>query len=257
MSLKIVYTDVDGTLVGARGNFFRTAEGATTLVPARALVDLHDAGVPVVLVSGRTRPQLIQDSLLLGADGLIAELGGIVGWAAGGRIEVQPLPGVGDPASDALVERLCATFDIALYEPWHEGHEVDVLMRGHADPLAVDAWLATTGESHLRLRDNGIAGQRADEATPAHVFHLIPDGISKGAAVAWDLARRGIDPADALAVGDSASDLEMAAYVGSMGLVANALAHPSLPTLADNVFVTQAAMGLGWAEAVLAALARP
>lgn len=250
MPPKVVYTDVDGTLVGPRGSFFRAPDDTVTLEPARALAALHQAGVALVLVSGRTRPQLFEASLLLGADGFIAELGALVGWTAGRGIEVQPLPAAGPPADAALVADLGAAFELRPYEPWSEGHEVDVLLRGRADPAEVEAWLAAHGADHLRLRDNGLAG-RGD-----HVFHLIPDGIGKAQAVAWDLSRRGVAAPDAVAVGDSLADLEMAAEVGHCFLVANALAHPGVTRerLPGNATVTGGAMGLGWAEAVHAVL---
>ena len=52
----------------------------------------------------------------------------------------------------------------------------------------------------------------------------MPRGISKGAAISWDLARRGLTAADAVAVGDSVSDLEMAPAVGRLWVTANGAA---------------------------------
>ena len=251
MGARIFYTDVDGTLVGPRGNFFRAPDGSLTLEPAEALLALHSAAVDVVLVSGRTRPQLMEAALLLGASGFIAELGGLVGWTERGRLRVQHLPAAGPPATPELVAALSAAFPLAYYEPWHAGHEVDVLLRGRADVAEVLAWLAARGAAHLRLRDNGLT------ADGDHVFHLIPAGVGKAEAVGWDLARRGLVPADAVAVGDSKADLEMASTVGSFWLVANALAHPGITreSLPPNACVTTAAMGLGWAEAARAVAA--
>ena len=59
---------------------------------------------------------------------------------------------------------------------------------------------------------------------PPRVFHLMPRGISKGAAIAWDLERRGLDPADAVAIGDSVSDLDMAPAVDRLWITANGAA---------------------------------
>jgi phosphoserine phosphatase len=90
----------------------------------------------------------------------------------------------------------------------------------------------------------------------------MPDGLSKGAAVGWDLARRGLAPADAVAVGDSASDLTMAPYVGRTWLVANGAAAPHMaPLLAGaraaghDVRVATGSVGTGWAQAVRDSLA--
>ena len=80
----------------------------------------------------------------------------------------------------------------------------------------------------------------------------MPRGISKGAAIAWDLERRGLSPADAVAIGDSVSDLEMAPAVGRLWITANGAAVDGMTGLLDavpNVTVTDAAMGEGWAQA--------
>ena len=59
----------------------------------------------------------------------------------------------------------------------------------------------------------------------------MPRGISKGTAIAWDLARRGIDPLDAVAIGDSVSDLDMAPAVGRLWITANGAAVDGMAEL--------------------------
>jgi hydroxymethylpyrimidine pyrophosphatase-like HAD family hydrolase len=97
----------------------------------------------------------------------------------------------------------------------------------------------------------------APEARPPRVYHLMPRGISKGAAIAWDLRRRGLAPEDAVAIGDSVSDLEMASSVGRLWITANGAAVGGMAALLDavpNVSVTDAPMGEGWAQAVRASI---
>jgi len=118
------------------------------------------------------------------------------------------------------------------------------------------------GAGWLRLRDNGVLREHkaATGLEAVHVYHLVPDGISKGAAVAYDLARRGIDPARALAIGDSASDLEMAPHVGRMSVVANGARAPRMAALIrrhPNVVVEDTSLGAGWASAVRSGIASP
>ncbi|MFL6180831.1 MAG: HAD family phosphatase, partial [Actinomycetes bacterium] len=73
---RILYSDLDGTMVGRGGSFFRGRDfESTTLEPAEALVALHEAGVALSLVSGRTRAQLQEATRIFGADGFIAEMG--------------------------------------------------------------------------------------------------------------------------------------------------------------------------------------
>jgi hydroxymethylpyrimidine pyrophosphatase-like HAD family hydrolase len=288
--VKILYTDLDGTMVGPGGNFFATlaadrpdaaaapAGGFLTLEPARALLDLHRAGVTLVLVSGRTRPQLVEAGRIFGADGFVAELGALVGWDGGRRSEVltgaMPAEHAGRlplevMAAGGLPDELFSRWPGRLqwHSPWHDGHEADAMLRGLVDTGEVERWLAGRGWDWLRLRDNGVLSAHRDwpglapDARPPHVYHLMPDGLSKGAAVGWDLARRGLSAADAVAVGDSASDLTMAPYVSRLWVVANGAAAPHMPPLlagaraaGQDVRVAAGAVGLGWAEAVRDAL---
>ncbi|MGK5115138.1 MULTISPECIES: HAD family hydrolase [unclassified Geodermatophilus] len=273
MTARIVYTDLDGTMVGPRGSFWHTAARDLTAGPATALLDLHRAGVPLVLVSGRTFEQVVEAARIFAADGAIAELGSVVGWD-GGR-GVHRLTGE-LPAEHAarapmevmaelgVVEDLLARHAGRLewHAPWHATHTTDALLRGRVDPLAVDAYLAERGHGWLTLNDNGSipATSRmtlAPDALPPRVYHLMPRGISKGAAIAWDLERRGLTPDDAVAIGDSVSDLEMAPAVGRLWITANGATVDGMADLlaaVPNVAVTGAAMGEGWAEAVRASL---
>ena len=270
---RIVYTDLDGTMVGPRGSFWHTAQRELTDGPATALVELHRARVPLVLVSGRTYEQVVEAARIFAADGAIAELGATVGWDAGrsthrldgdlpaefrGRTPMSVMAELG------IVERLFADHPGRLewHAPWHTTHEADALLRGRVDPLAVDAWLAARGAGWLTLKDNGSipATSRMTldaEAQPPRVYHLMPRGISKGAAIAWDLERRGLSPDDAIAIGDSVSDLEMAPAVSRLWITANGAAVDGMAGLiaaVPNAVVTDGAMGEGWAQAVRASL---
>src|SRR4051812_9588940 len=254
-------------MVGPRGSFWHTAARTLTDGPAGALLALHRAGVPLVLVSGRTFEQVIEAARIFAADGAIAELGATVAWDAGrgtrrltgelpdefaGRTPMDVMAELG------VVDRLIAEHPGRLewHAPWHATHETDALLRGRVDPLAVDAWLAEQGVAWLTLKDNGAIPATSrmtldDDPVPPHVFHLMPRGISKGAAIAWDLERRGLSPADAVAIGDSGSDLEMAPAVGRLWITANGAAGDGMTGRLDagpNVSVSGAARGDGSAR---------
>ncbi|MEU2350450.1 HAD hydrolase family protein [Modestobacter sp. NPDC049651] len=273
MATRIVYTDLDGTMVGPRGSFWHSASRDLTDSPAGALLELHRADVPLVLVSGRTYAQLQEAGRIFAADGVIAELGSLVAWDHGrrtqlltgdlpdehaGRTPVEVLAELG------VVEALTAAHRGRLewHAPWHATHTGDAMLRGRVDTAAADRWLAAQGWEWLTVKDNGAVPATADmtlddAALPPHVYHLMPRGISKGAAIRWDLARRGLDPADAVAVGDSMSDLEMAPAVGRLFITANGAAVDGMAgaiAALPNVTVTDGAMGDGWAQAVRASL---
>lgn len=265
-------------MVGPGGCFFRDGGGAPTLEPATALVELHRAGVALVLVSGRTRPQLVEAARIFGADGFVGELGGVLGWDRGRGSAVlrgaMPAEHSGRTPMDVIeqygiVESLMERWPGRLewHSPWHAGHEADAMLRGLVDVEEVERWLAGRGWDWLRMYDNGVLPldpalpTGLDAVTlPAHVYHLMPAGLGKGLGVAADLARRELPGAAAVAVGDSASDLAMAPYVGEMWLVGNGAREPHMAALAaghPNVRVAGGDVGLGWAEAVRAALAAP
>ncbi|SFK87555.1 HAD family hydrolase [Geodermatophilus ruber] len=273
MGTRVVYTDLDGTMVGPRGSFWHTAGRALTADPAAALLDLHRAGVALVLVSGRTFEQVVEAARIFAADGAVAELGSVVSWDAGRGVHrlsgelparyAQRTP-MDVMAELGVVEDLLARHPGRLewHAPWHATHEADALLRGRVDPLAVDAYLAEAGLGWLTLKDNGAipASSRmtlAPDVLPPRVYHLMPRGISKGAAIAWDLERRGLTPADAVAIGDSVSDLEMAPAVDRLWITANGATVDGMADLLSavpNVTVTEGPMGEGWAQAVRASI---
>ncbi len=71
---------------------------------------------------------------------------------------------------------------------------------------------------------------------------VAPAGVHKGAAVIEILARLGIDPADAIAIGDNANDIEMFEVCGLSIAMGNA--RPEVQALADQVTTAVDADGI-------------
>jgi hydroxymethylpyrimidine pyrophosphatase-like HAD family hydrolase len=252
MAVRCVYTDLDGTLLGAGASLFRDGDGAFTLLPARALEACHRAGVEVVCMSGRRKAQVMEDARLLGQDSYIYEIGGgvVVGAEehflcgefdpADGRSPHELIEASGAPALlfDAYGDRL------AHHSPWHSDRFVSHLYRGTVDPVEANALLERHGHGGLRLVDNG------GSHTGGRVYHLIPRETSKVAAVAWHMRARGYAPHECVAVGDSVEDMTVALAVGRFYLVANSDA----PAVAANIVRTESGYGDGFYEAVVAEL---
>lgn len=255
MTLRCVYTDLDGTLLGKGASLFRTAEGQFTLLAARALEACDRAGAEVVIKSGRRRAQVMEDARLLGQSAYIFEVGS--GMVIDGELtfltgDMQPREGrtiheqiaeTGAPA--LLLERYSGRLEP--HSPWHTDREVSHLFRGRVDALEVNRLLADEGHAGLRLVDNG------EIAPDTHGFHLIPAASSKARAVTAHMRARGYEPEQCIGVGDSREDLEVAEVVGRFFLVANAVVGEA--PLPANVERTEAAMSEGFYEAVIRALA--
>jgi hydroxymethylpyrimidine pyrophosphatase-like HAD family hydrolase len=253
VGLRCVYTDLDGTLLGAGASLFRDGEGAFTLLPARALEACHRAGVEVVLKSGRRKAQVMEDARLIGQSAYIYEVGsGLVIDGEEHFLTGAYTPCDGRRAHELIEESgapalLLSTYagQLEHHAPWHLDRHVSHLFRGRVDLAEVNALLEREGLGDLRLIDNGaIAGVR-------RAYHLIPATASKAAAVELHMRARGYVRDECIAVGDSLEDLGVAPLVRRFFLVANA-PEGSGP----NVVRTEAAYGDGFYEAVVQALVR-
>ena len=74
---RILYTDLDGTLLARGGSVLADAEGEPSARVAEAIVAANRNGIAIVPVSGRGRIQLIELTRLLGWRSFIAEAGGV------------------------------------------------------------------------------------------------------------------------------------------------------------------------------------
>ncbi|MFL5799389.1 MAG: HAD hydrolase family protein [Actinomycetota bacterium] len=268
--VRVLYADVDGTLVGPGGSLFAAIPEGSTARGAAALAALHEAGVQLVLVSGRTRRQMQEAARILGAAAYVAELGAFL-VERGDPDVVVPNLGAFDRESGAagpfaaMVRSGAGAFLLDRYAgrlephtPWaFEGREATMLLRGHLDLVEATDALAHAGYTWLELRDNGIIRRKIEglDVAEIHAYHLVPRGVSKASAVALHRRRHGLAPAQTAAIGDSPSDLEVAGEVGHVFLVANAAESPAGNETA-NAYRTLGAGGEGVAE-VVEALLRP
>jgi hydroxymethylpyrimidine pyrophosphatase-like HAD family hydrolase len=270
-SLRCVYVDMDGTLLGPGASLLRGADGGFSALGVRALEACWRASVEVVLFSGRKQSSVFEGARLIGSSAYIFELGcGLViddglEWLTGG---VEPsaergsifaqIEASGAPA--LLLERYAGRLEY--HTPWSYGREVSHLFRGFVDLAEVSAVLDDAGFSWLRLVDNGVIREHADRfpgIPVVHAYHLIPAVASKARAVARHMQARGYAASECIAVGDSREDMDTASVVGVFWLVANGLERD--PTLAGElprrpaVRVASESYGAGVYEAVVTTLA--
>jgi phosphoglycolate phosphatase len=293
MSVRCLYLDLDGTLLGRGASLVHDGEGRVGTRGLRAIEACLRADVEIVLMSGRRRATVAEDARLFGQSAYIFEAGACVVLGAGalGPAAVAPIgtaagvsavaPGGGEEhwltgeltpgeltiaqqiersgAPALLLERYAGRLEY--HEPWHVDREVSHLFRGLVDAFEVDELLAAHGHGQLRLVDNGVVHRRSPAlAGLPHVrgYHLVPAGVSKASAVAFHRRVRGYERDETFAAGDSREDLACAEHVGTFWLVANAVQRdPSIREAAarhDNVRVAEAGHGAGVYEAVVGSL---
>lgn len=268
MALRCLYTDLDGTLLGLGGSLFADETGAFSMTQARLLEVAHRSGIEVVIVSGRRETQVHEDARLMGQDSYIYEVG--CGFVAGG--EKTLLTGEWQPRDGLTIyqqiERLGVPqllFEnfpgrLEYHEPWHLGRELSHLFRGDIDVERANQLIREAGFEDLRLLDNGAITRRMPGIEQTKAYHLVPEGVSKAAAVAAHMRARGYAPEECIAAGDSVEDLEMARAVGHFYVVANGPEKdPNLRKAMgsyDNVTVTEGRNGAGVYEAVVGHLMR-
>jgi hypothetical protein len=125
---------------------------------------------------------------------------------------------------DGVVDFVLKQGGLEPHDPWNAAREATYLLRGHADPDAVNRALASAGFGWCRLTDNGLI-RRAQ----MHAYHVAPAGTGKREGVRIDRERHGIDRMDAVYIGDGAADVDCAPEVGACWLVANAEAGLEWP----------------------------
>lgn len=268
--IRLLYTDLDGTLLGKGGSLLVGADSRPSLTAAEAIVRINSANLEVVVCSGRNRIQIAEIARLCGWRGFIAELGCVIvadrgtepvyctgSWEQGDlREDETPFQAI---ERAGALEALFSAFPgkIENHAPYHLNREATHLLRGSIDVFEAAEVLAEI-DLPIDIVDNGIIHPIATtlvDVEEVHAYHLIPSGVTKALAIELDSARRELDPMTAMSVGDSVTDAEMADVLGLGVIVANGLRDTSVREATakrDNIAVTRKERGDGWAEMVLA-----
>jgi len=268
VTLRCVYTDLDGTLLGRWGSLFRDSDGGFSMLQARALEACHRADAEVVIKSGRREGSVREDAKLIGSTSYICEVGCLVvidGERTVFMGELEPDPG--KSLAETMVDRGIADelFEyfqgrLEWHSPWHRERELSLLFKGKVDVEEGNRLLEERGHAGLRLVDNGaIFAPMPGIDGPAHAYHLLPEAASKANAVTFHQRARGYAPEECIAIGDSIEDLAVAGVVGRFFVPANGperdpALREAIPGRA-NVTVTEGRMGEGVYEAVISTLA--
>jgi len=259
---KLVALDIDGTLLKWVAGSGQTHEEVAPAVRA-AVHRVLDAGVPVVLASGRSIHGMtfVADLLDLHRGEklwVVASNGAVV-------FRYPPIEVVHEETFDASA----AVPEVLLHHPsalvaveergvgYRVNREFPPGELGGAQIISDVAAMVADPVSRVIIRDPSATaddfvelGQRLGLHGTDYVvgwtawMDLSPIGISKASGLAHVAAELGVDPADALAIGDGRNDLEMLRWVGrgvAMGQavqeVHDAADDTTLPVDEDGVAV--------------------
>ncbi|HEY0904081.1 MAG TPA: HAD-IIB family hydrolase [Marmoricola sp.] len=243
-SVRLVATDLDGTLVHS--------DGSVTARTRAALVAAEAAGIDVVFVTGRPLRWAEDVFEHVGGHGHAIISNGALVWDVGAAAvhrlrALEPATGTevarriraAVPGSHFAVETLAG---IALEPDFLERHAVpDGALRGPLDQLF------TAPAVKLLVRHEALDPQefwaRAEAAvgdlavvtwsSSTALLEISAAGVTKASTLALLCDERGIRAEEVLALGDMPNDLPMLTWAGTSYAMANA--HPTVLAAADHV----------------------
>jgi Cof subfamily protein (haloacid dehalogenase superfamily) len=263
--MRLIATDLDGTLLGADGTL--SARNISALRAAK------DAGWYVVLASGR--PPFMVADLMVHLDDVVTH-----GVLANGSVictlpDAQTLRSVRFGASMAVdvvqqLRGLDAEYGFALATDVGFAHEPGFAERMPSPqpvPVCADVLVAAAGASEaiklmvfhrhhtahelLHIVPPLLGGDLAVTHMGADCVEIGPTGIDKGTGLSWLCAHLQVDAADVVSFGDEYNDHEMLRWSGRGIAMANA--NELTRDIADEVTLANTADGVAVAlERILA-----
>ncbi|MCK5641900.1 MAG: HAD family phosphatase [Gammaproteobacteria bacterium] len=261
--LKVIYSDLDGTLFNDRGCIIKDSRDKYYFKAINLLEKINENGWDLVLVSGRNKYQLRYNAQMIGVKNYIAELGSELVYDQGKEVHVTFDNGkesfdITYEGKDLvrIMELLMKEFPgkIESRMEWSRYRSFNALFFGEIDLDKANKLLQAEGYGSLVLVDNGFSNLVDLElkVDRLHIYNLMPRGVNKANAVRLDKKLRGFNDENCIALGDSLEDLKMASEVKYFFLMKNALEHeeelePELDKY-GNVFITDSIMNRGWFE---------
>ncbi|MEA2015767.1 MAG: HAD-IIB family hydrolase [Actinomycetota bacterium] len=261
--LKVIYTDLDGTLFNERGCLIKDHENNYYLDAVRLFRKIRDREIDIVMISGRNRYQLRYIAQMIGLKNYVSELGAELVYNLGEKVYPTfddnrtgyELTGGGKDLIK-ITELLKKSFPgrIESKIEWSKYRAYNALFFGEIDLDRANRLIESEGYKGLALVDNGFSSLVTldIDVKRLHIYNLMPAGVNKSNGIILDKKKRNFAAGDCIAIGDSLEDLKMADEVKYFFLMKNALEHKE--TIADelkkykNVYITEGEMNRGWAE---------
>ena len=261
--LKVIYSDLDGTLFNDQGCIIKDASGGYYFEALNLLEKIKTKGWDLVLVSGRNKFALRYNAQMIGVSNYIAELGSELVYNLGKEVHVTFDNSRNNIDLTYEGEDLIKIIDLLKKEfpgkiegklEWAMHRSFNALFLGEIDLDKGNRLLRENGFGELILLDNGFSNlfQVDLDINRLHIYNLMPRGVTKANGVKLDKKLRGFKTENCIALGDSMEDLKMADEVKYFFLMKNALEHEEELEVElnkyENVFITDGIMNRGWFE---------
>jgi Cof subfamily protein (haloacid dehalogenase superfamily) len=242
--LRLVATDLDGTLLHS--------DGSVTDRTRRALTAVEERGITVVFVTGRPIRWMANLWEHVGGHGLaICSNGGIVYDVTARSISTArtiPVP-IGLEVATILREAVpSTTFAIEKTDGFaREPGFMPRLPPPAGENVGAFADILDDTAVKLLVRHEDLDPERFWAVVESHVGHLVTttwsstgalveisaSGVTKASTLELVCAQRGIEASEVVAFGDMPNDLPMLEWAGTSYAMANG--HPTVRALADHV----------------------
>jgi HAD superfamily hydrolase (TIGR01484 family) len=263
--IKVVYSDLDGTLLNKKGCLIVDDDGIYYFEVVEQLKNLSSRNIDVVLVSGRSRLQLRYNAQMMNLKNYIAEHGSEVVYDLEREVHTTydksslkyDFASLG-PDLDAVSDLLKKTFPMQIdcKKEWNRCRSTTVLFLGEVDLEEANRLLEKNGYGDSVIANNGPTALFSTNlnVNKLYLYNLIPKGIDKSTGVKLDKKIRHFSKENCIALGDSIEDLKMADEVSYFFLMDNNLQEEKdvlevLPKY-ENVYITGKSMNRGWAEVI-------
>lgn len=261
--LKVIYTDLDGTLFNDRGCIIQDKKGHYYLEAVKLLPAISKKKWDVMLVSGRNKYQLRFNAQMIGLKNYISELGSELVYNLGEKVYTtfdhkkikydftykgRDLIKIIELFKTYFPNKIESKIEWSMYRSYN------VLFFGDVDLVEANGLLKSMGYRDLVMVDNGysLLEDLDLDIKRLHIYNLMPLGVDKAKGIKLDKKIRNLNTDNCIALGDSLEDLKMAGEVKYFFLMENAFEKREAIMTAlgkhDNIFVTEGAMNKGWVE---------
>ncbi len=259
--LKVIYTDMDGTLLNDEGCLLKDGQGKYYLGVVENIEKAIAKEFDIVLVSGRNKTQLRYNAQIMGLKNYIAELGSELVYNLGKEIhttfddkKVNYDITYGGKDLIRIIKLLKDSFPgkIEGKIEWSKYRDYNALLLGNINLEKANKLLVENGYEGLCIVENGKTSLYDVDLNvdDLYIYNLMPEGVNKGLAIKLDKKIRNFKTDNCIAFGDSIEDLKMAEEVKYFFLMGGSMVDNMeiINKLNNNIYITSNKMNRGWVE---------